>query len=175
MKKYVVLGLAALAFIGGVISITRQPKEKAAAPFTKIVSTITITPAQGMINTPEESESASGTQTASPSPTLVPPGTQTITIADATLGQEKVSMTATADGMSPNVIKVKVRQTLRLEIKSTDAAYAFALKDLNVFAALMPGKTLILEVVPDRAGTFPFECIDKCDGATDLGAELSVE
>lgn len=181
MKKKIILALAVLTFIGGIISLIYRPKSQSTAPFTqKVVSTITITPAvTSAVAAPTDNPASSNPAiVASPTPTAAPvsAGSQQITTPDMTLPRKDVTMTASEWEMGPASITGKVRQIIHIEIKSTNAAYGFAIKDLNVNSALEPGKTRILEIVADRAGTFPFECTSACEGNEGpLGASLVIE
>ena len=181
MKKTVILILAVVTFIGGVVSLIYRPKTQSTAPFTQqVVSTITITPAvtSGMQVQSSQPTSSNPIVATSPipTPTMVSAGSQKVVAPDMTLPRKDVTMTASEWEMGPASITGKLRQIIHIEIKSTNAGYGFAIKDLNVNSALEPGKTRILEIVADRTGTFPFECTSECEGNDGpLGASLVIE
>lgn len=190
MKKLVLFTLILVVLIGSFVLTGFRSKKNASAPYTKYSSPYSTTPnsATTSIITPTSAMPTSPTRetqlqnTPSPTsklpqltPTLIPPGTQKVTYPDLSLGIKKESVTAKKWSFSTSRITAKVQQLVHLEITSTDADYGFALKDLNVIAALTPGKKLVLEIVPDRKGTFAFECMSNCQGNTDLNALLVVE
>lgn len=66
-----------------------------------------------------------------------------------------------ANGYFPNIIRVKVGQTVNLTLKSTDAfscASAFRIPSLNIAKNLQPNDTQLISFVPTQTGQIQFNC-----------------
>ena len=60
--------------------------------------------------------------------------------------------------MPSREIAVRKGEAVRLNVKSADGEHCFALDDLRIEKRVLPGKTITVDVTPDKAGTFPFYC-----------------
>jgi nitrous-oxide reductase len=90
-------------------------------------------------------------------------------------GQEKVERngttvevwaTATRSHFTPDIIRVKKGDTVKLHItnveQTRDATHGFALGSHNIQASLEPGETSNFEFVADKAGAWNFYCTEFC-------------
>ena len=71
---------------------------------------------------------------------------------------EPVEVVATRSGFKPKVLNVRKGETLRLRLKTGDVEHCFALDALRIEKRLLPGKTVSIEIVPERPGTYPYHC-----------------
>lgn len=72
------------------------------------------------------------------------------------------SMTAKQWEFVPSTITVNKGDTVRLSITSTDVTHGFSLRQFGVSGNLEPGKTVQVEFVADKKGTFTFLCNVLC-------------
>jgi len=75
---------------------------------------------------------------------------------------QSFNMTAKQWSFSPSTITVNVGDTVRLSIFSEDVTHGFALSQFGVSARLEPQKTVVVEFIADKAGTYTFFCSVSC-------------
>ena len=76
----------------------------------------------------------------------------------------------------PATIEVDEGDTVLLTIKSEDVSHGFFLSAFNVKETLSPGKTVNIEFVADKKGTFSFVCSVFCgDGHSRMAGTLVVK
>lgn len=64
---------------------------------------------------------------------------------------------------SQREIRIKRGETVRLRLTSEDVTHGFYVPDLDVNAGpISPGKFKVVEITPQRAGTFKFYCNILC-------------
>ncbi len=81
----------------------------------------------------------------------------------ATSAQVKeFTMTAKQWDFQPSTISVNQGDTVKLHINSIDVKHGFGLPTFNVQEELEPGKTIDIEFVADKKGTFSFFCTVQC-------------
>lgn len=76
-------------------------------------------------------------------------------------GVQNVDITITSRGYSPNYIKVKKNQLVKLKLTSTDAytcASAFRIPSLGITKNLQPNDTQVIEFTPANTGKIAFTC-----------------
>ena len=77
-----------------------------------------------------------------------------------------VYMTAIRSHFTPDVIRVKEGDKVRLHLTSLeqahDATHGFALASYNINTSIEPGEHSDIEFVADRAGVFPMYCTEFC-------------
>jgi nitrous-oxide reductase len=110
---------------------------------------------------------------------LYEPGTDVLTMERSQFaiegGQEKVErngttvevwMSATRSHYTPDIIRVKEGDTVKLHITNTeqtrDATHGFAIANYNIQASLDPGETSNFEFVADKPGAWNFYCTEFC-------------
>ncbi|HMK65653.1 MAG TPA: cupredoxin domain-containing protein [Thermodesulfobacteriota bacterium] len=87
-----------------------------------------------------------------------------------------IKITAKKFEYSPNVIKLKKDVPVILEFTSLDRLHGFNCPDLKVRTDIVPGKINRVRVVPDKTGTFAFQCDIFCgDGHEDMTGTIVVE
>ncbi len=85
-------------------------------------------------------------------------------------------MTASQWKFEPNVITVKQGDIIMLQIKSIDVTHGFNLPAFGVNKQLEPGKTVTVQFVADKKGTFVFSCSVVCgSGHSGMAGRLVVE
>jgi cytochrome c oxidase subunit 2 len=89
--------------------------------------------------------------------------------------EQVIHMTAKKFEYSPNEITVKKGVPVVLEITSLDRDHGFKLREFGVRAAIKPGATTRVRIVPNKTGRFPFQCDVFCgSGHEDMSGELIV-
>jgi nitrous-oxide reductase len=78
----------------------------------------------------------------------------------------EVNMIAQRSHYEPEHVEVKkgdhVRFTITNVERTRDATHGFCIPSYNVVASIEPGETATVEVVADKAGVFPFYCVEFC-------------
>ncbi|MBI2410549.1 MAG: cupredoxin domain-containing protein [Candidatus Kerfeldbacteria bacterium] len=99
-----------------------------------------------------------------------------VTTGDTASTQKTFTIEASQFTFSPSTITVKKGDTVTLNLKSNDTTHGFSLPDFNISETLTPGKTVTVEFVADKAGTFSFACNVVCGaGHTEMTGSLVVE
>jgi|TARA_B100002003_G_C14092751_1_gene525583 cytochrome c oxidase subunit 2 len=89
---------------------------------------------------------------------------------------KEFSMTARQWEFDPNTIIVNQGDTVKLTITSADVTHGFNLPDFGIRERLDPGKTVEIEFVADKKGTFTFACHIPCGrGHGGMSGKLIVE
>jgi heme/copper-type cytochrome/quinol oxidase subunit 2 len=93
----------------------------------------------------------------------------------AAFAADEIEIVASKDGFRPKLVKVHRGETTRLKLRSADGEHCFAIDALRIEKRLVPGKTVTVELVPDKVGELPFySCLDAKD-ATMKGKLVVVE
>ena len=71
---------------------------------------------------------------------------------------ETVDLSVSSNGFQPKVVNVRKGETVRLQLSSGGGEHCFALDAWRIEKRIRPGHATVVELVPDRAGTFPFYC-----------------
>jgi cytochrome c oxidase subunit 2 len=88
----------------------------------------------------------------------------------------EIKVTATKYECSPNVIKAKRGDRIKLVITALDRDHGFKLEAFHIDRKLPKGEAVSVEVTVDRTGTFPFECSHICGfGHKGMKGHLTVE
>jgi cytochrome c oxidase subunit 2 len=85
----------------------------------------------------------------------------------------EVKVVASREGFRPSSLSVRKGETLRLLLSTADEEHCFALDALRVEKRIVPGKTTIVDVTPEKAGSFPFHCCLE-EGPRAIRGELRV-
>jgi cytochrome c oxidase subunit 2 len=76
---------------------------------------------------------------------------------------------------TPGEITIERGVPVVLELTTEDVAMGFYAPDFKVDVEIVPGKTIQLRLVPDKAGTFDFSCNVFCgDGHEDMAGKIHV-
>ena len=88
----------------------------------------------------------------------------------------EIRVTARKYEFSPNEIKVKRGDHIRLVITALDRDHGFKLEAFHVDQKLSKGEPVTVEFTADQIGTFPFECSHFCGlGHQKMKGQLTVE
>lgn len=88
----------------------------------------------------------------------------------------EIQVTAKKYSFSPNPIRVKKGEHVRLIITATDRDHGFKLEAFNIEQKLKKGVPTTVEFTADKAGTFPFKCFVHCGlGHSGMKGTLIVE
>ncbi|HDZ54116.1 MAG TPA: hypothetical protein ENI19_01735 [Candidatus Nealsonbacteria bacterium] len=74
----------------------------------------------------------------------------------------EIEVTARQFSFTPDLIRVKLGDNVRLEIESVDVVHGFSLPEFGINEILEPGKTVTIEFQATRRGTFSFLCSIVC-------------
>lgn len=87
-----------------------------------------------------------------------------------------IKVTAEKFKFTPAVIELKLGQPVVLELTSLDRKHGFQVPDLKIDESIEPGKVTRVQLVPDKAGTFPFHCDIFCgSGHEEMAGEIVVK
>jgi len=88
----------------------------------------------------------------------------------------EITVSAKKWEFEPSTIEVNKGDRVMLTITSEDVEHGFSLPDFQVDVKLSPGKTVPVEFVADKAGTFDFFCSVYCgSGHRDMVGKLVVK
>ena len=62
------------------------------------------------------------------------------------------------EGFRPDTLRARRGDTLRLRVTTADEEHCFALDEFRIEKRVVPGKSVLIELTPDRAGSFRFHC-----------------
>jgi heme/copper-type cytochrome/quinol oxidase subunit 2 len=71
---------------------------------------------------------------------------------------DTVEVVASERGFEPRVINLRKGDPVRLRLTSADREHCFAVDALRIEKRIVPGKATLLDLTPDKAGTFAFQC-----------------
>ena len=74
----------------------------------------------------------------------------------------EIQVTAKKYEFSPNPIRVKKGEPVKLIITAKDHDHGFSLEAFHIKQKLKKGEPTTIEFTPDKAGTFPFKCSVFC-------------
>jgi cytochrome c oxidase subunit 2 len=74
----------------------------------------------------------------------------------------EIQVTAKKYEFSPNPIRVKKGEHVKLIVTATDHDHGIKLEAFHISQKLKKGQPTIIEFTPDKAGTFPFKCSVFC-------------
>lgn len=87
-----------------------------------------------------------------------------------------ISVVAQRSRFTPSVIHLKKNVSTTLQISSVDTRHGFAVPDLNIGAAVVPGHPAVITVTADRTGEFDFLCDIFCgEGHENMVGRIIVE
>lgn len=75
---------------------------------------------------------------------------------------KEISIVAKQFSFSPNPIKLKFNERVKLKITSTDVIHGFSVPELNIDEVISPGKETIIDFMPSKKGTFTLLCSITC-------------
>lgn len=75
---------------------------------------------------------------------------------------QEVQVTAKKYEFSPNPIRVKKGQPVKLTITATDHDHGIQIDAFHIKQKLKKGEPTVIEFTPDQAGSFPFKCSVFC-------------
>jgi cytochrome c oxidase subunit 2 len=91
-------------------------------------------------------------------------------------GDSEIRVTARKYEFSPNVIKAKRGDHIKLVITALDRDHGFRLEAFHIDQKLPKGEPITVEFMAAQAGTFPFECSHFCGlGHQKMKGQLTVE
>jgi cytochrome c oxidase subunit 2 len=81
---------------------------------------------------------------------------------NSVLATQEIEVTAKKYEFSPNPIKVKKGEPVKLTITATDRDHGISIDAFKIKQKLKKGEPSIVEFTPDKAGTFPIKCSVFC-------------
>ncbi len=69
-----------------------------------------------------------------------------------------VELVASSEGFRPKVFSVRKGDAVRLSISSADGDHCFALDAWRIEKRVRAGRPTVVDIAPEKAGTFPFHC-----------------
>ena len=88
----------------------------------------------------------------------------------------EIAMTAKRFSFTPEMIKVKQGEKIRLKLTAEDFVQGFSILELGVDETIEPGKETVVEFMADRKGSFRYFCSIECgEGHLAMQGKLIVE
>jgi heme/copper-type cytochrome/quinol oxidase subunit 2 len=84
------------------------------------------------------------------------PGSLRVGMANA--DADTVEVVASERGFEPRVINLRKGDPVRLRLTSADREHCFAVDALRIEKRIVPGRATVLDLTPDKAGTYAFQC-----------------
>ncbi len=75
---------------------------------------------------------------------------------------QEIQVTAKKYEFSPNPIRVKKGQPVKLIVTATDHDHGIEIEEFHIKEKLKKGEPATIEFTPEKAGTFPFKCSVFC-------------
>ncbi len=73
-------------------------------------------------------------------------------------GAAELEVTVSDRGFKPAQIAARKGEAVKAWLRSADGEHCFAIDALRIEKRVLPGKRTLVEIVPDRPGTFVFHC-----------------
>jgi len=88
----------------------------------------------------------------------------------------EISVVSEQYSFTPNVIKLKLNESVRLRLTTEDVPHSFFSSELGINETINPGKESIIEITPDKKGAFTFLCSIPCgEGHSEMRGTIVVE
>jgi len=89
---------------------------------------------------------------------------------------DDIKLTAKRYEFTPNLIRVKKGERVRLVITALDRPHGFKIEAFKVDRKLPKDEEVTIQFTADQSGTFPFQCSEVCGlGHKKMKGELIVE
>jgi cytochrome c oxidase subunit II len=91
-------------------------------------------------------------------------------------GERVIVIEAKRYAFTPNEIRIRKGEAVVFELHSADRKHGFLIPEFKIRADVPPGETVRVRWVPQKAGTFSFECDLFCgSGHEDMNGTIVVE
>ena len=80
---------------------------------------------------------------------------------------ETIDVVASERGFEPRVINLRKGDPVRLRLTTADREHCFALDAYRVEKRILPGRATLVDLTPEKAGTFAFQCCIEEGAAAD--------
>lgn len=76
-------------------------------------------------------------------------------------GEPDVEITATSGGFEPRTVRLRKGDSVRIVLRTTRGEQCFAVDELRIEKRLLPGRDTLVELTPERVGSFAFySCLE---------------
>jgi cytochrome c oxidase subunit 2 len=83
-----------------------------------------------------------------------------LVVVGATSAADRLDLSVSQAGFRPARLTTRRGEPVRLNISSADGEHCFALDAFRVEKRVVPGKVTVVDLTPDKAGTFAFyDCL----------------
>lgn len=106
---------------------------------------------------------------------LAGPGLALLLLAPAGPPVGRLELTISRSGFRPSRLEARRGEAVRLTIRSADEEHCFALDAFRVEKRVLPARAVVVDLVPDRAGSFPFHDCLVPEGETKTGQLVVAE
>ena len=80
---------------------------------------------------------------------------------------DTIEIVASEHGFEPRVINLRKGDPVRLRLTTADREHCFALDAYRVEKRILPGRATLVELTPEKAGSFAFQCCIETGAAAD--------
>jgi heme/copper-type cytochrome/quinol oxidase subunit 2 len=88
-----------------------------------------------------------------------------LSTAAALAADQATEVVASRQGFKPKVLNLRKGELARLRLTTADDEHCFAIDAFRVEKRIAPGRATLVDLTPDRVGTFPFYCCLEPDNA----------
>jgi plastocyanin len=87
----------------------------------------------------------------------------------------EIEVVASKAGFQPRLLRLRKGETVRLLLRTADGEHCFAVDAFRIEKRIVPGRATVLDLTPDRTGTFPFYCCLDSDREAERGRLVVTE
>jgi cytochrome c oxidase subunit II len=107
-------------------------------------------------------------------PACLDPGSARAASTGATA--DRVEVTVSRQGFRPDRVTLRKGEPVRLSLTSSDGEHCFAVDAFRIEKRVVAGRPSVVDLTPDRTGTFPFyDCLAEPGGETKAGTLVVAE
>jgi heme/copper-type cytochrome/quinol oxidase subunit 2 len=89
--------------------------------------------------------------------------------------EKPIAVTMAHSGITPLRIQGRKGEPMRLAVTTADEEHCFAVDEFRIEKRVLPGKTITIELTPDRAGRFEIYCCLEPADTTPRGQLIVIE
>ena len=164
-KQWIILGALALFVIIVIIFGVSTQKQKVPEQTTqqKEPEDVVATGTKRVEFVPEVPKDATAT---------IPQAQYTVGGSENSFGVYEIGVSKT--GFSQTDLTVKINQFVKVKVTGIDGNYDFSIPQYGTYVEALKGETKEVTFIPTTAGTFLFECRDKCPNGQKISGRFIV-
>jgi heme/copper-type cytochrome/quinol oxidase subunit 2 len=81
--------------------------------------------------------------------------------------EDTIAVVVSENGFEPRVINLRKGDPVRLRLTTADREHCFALDAYRVEKRILPGRATVVDLTPEKSGSFAFQCCIEEGAAAD--------